>query len=321
MATILPRDAGLDAAELVALTPVREAVTLGTLLRHLRRRWYVPALASLAGLTIAVLYLQFATYLYTATLVVTPSRVQRPELPGNLSSIASITGINLQNGGSGRDFFLYVKGLQSRDVATRFARDERLVKRIFWKRVDPATGAWKPPGLLARTLDSGRTLIRMPVRRPLAPDAADLEIWLGKNLRIATDRKTDITTLALDHPDPAFAVRLLGALHDATDESLRQSALRKTTASINYLQDKLRVAQIAEYREAIARILLEQERTRMLAASGAPFAAEPFGGVSASAEPTSPDIAVVLAIGLLGPALLAAGLLLATRRPRMADVW
>jgi len=61
---------------------------------------------------------------------------------------------------------------------------------------------------------------------------------------------------------------------------------------------------LAEHRVALAAALSEQEKTRMLAQSSAPFAAEPPSTASTLLRPTSPRplvfliVAVVLEFGL-----------------------
>src|SRR5690606_16351275 len=86
--------------------------------------------------------------------------------------------------------------------------------------------------------------------------------------------------------------------------------LKRSSGNIAYLTEQLSKATVAEYREAIAQALSEQEKIRMASSSTAPFAAEPFGSAAASPRPTSPQPLLVLIVSIVGGGILGSLLVL-----------
>lgn len=275
-----------------------------------RRRWPVVLAGLGAALLSAILYLHLATYRYTAELRVT-AVYSAHQLPSGLSGIASLAGINLPGDKAVTPIALYSEAMRSRDVAAAVVADPLLMRHIFADEWDAAAGRWRDPGGLARgLLDGTKRLLGVPVQPWSPPDAADVQRHLAKNLAIIEAPRTNVTTVAVNDPDPDMAKRLLATLNDAADRHLRERALARSGEYIAYLERKLLEVQVAEYRESLVQALSAQERTRMMASSDAPYSAEPLGAITASVRPTTPKPAVVLAAALVFGLLL--GLALAT---------
>jgi hypothetical protein len=101
---------------------------------------------------------------------------------------------------------------------------------------------------------------------------------------------------------------------------MRLKSLQRANAYTTYLNEQIATVQIAELRRALSDTLADQEKQRMSAMSGLPFAADPVGGVSVSARPIRPSPILLLVAGAAGS--LFAGALLAilaqSRRDRRA---
>jgi uncharacterized protein involved in exopolysaccharide biosynthesis len=274
-------------------------------------RWVV-LLGALLGIGLGVLFLSVATYRYKATLFVTPVKSEMTQLPGGISGLAAVAGINLSGGGDSNDFNLYIMGLKSRQVAAELAKDNAIMHTLFANEYNTASGQWRrPSGFVVALLSAGKSALGVPGVEWRPPDPADLQKFIETNVKVATDRKSNITNISLDHKNPQFAVNLITKLHEQTDAFLRRQALSRADQSIGYLEKQLSRVQLAEHREALAAILGEQEKARMLASSAAPFSAQPFGNAVASSRPTSPQPFIVLIAGLVGGAILGLGAILA----------
>jgi hypothetical protein len=274
-------------------------------------RWVI-LLGALLGISSGVLFLSTTTYRYSATLIVTPVKSEMMRLPGSVSSLAAVAGINLPGGGDTNDFNLYILGLKSRQVAAELGKDEEIMHTLFASHYNTASGKWRrPSGLFVALSSAGKSALGVPGAEWRPPDAADLQKFIETNVRITTDRKSNITNISLDYKDPQFAVNLITELHEKTDAFLRRQALTRADQSIGYLAKQLSRVQLAEHREELAAILGEQEKARMLASSAAPFSAQPFGSAVASSRPTSPRPFIVLIVGLVGGAILGLGAILA----------
>lgn len=268
-----------------------------------RARW-TSFFGALLGLGLSVLYLGMATYRYTATLIVTPVKSEMTQLPGNISGLAAIAGINLPGGGGANDFNLYILGLQSRQVASELAKNVEIMHRVFHSQYDPVSGQWRRPvGVIAIFSSAGKSALGIPGAEWRPPGSGELQKFLETNVKVVTDRKSNITNISVDYKDPQFAVELITDLHDETDAVLRRQALERADQAIGYLERQLSRVQLAEHREALAAMLSEQEKARMLASSTAPYAAQPFGAAVVSSRPTSPQPVIVLLAGVLGGAV------------------
>jgi uncharacterized protein involved in exopolysaccharide biosynthesis len=274
-------------------------------------RWAI-LIGSVLGLSLSLLFIRSATYQYTATLMVTPTKTETARLPGNISGLAAIAGLSLPGGGSANDFNLYVVGLHSREVAARLARDRKIMQTLFASQYDIRSGQWfRPNGFIASFSSAVKLTLQVPGAFWRPPDAADLQKFFENNIKIMTDRKTNITTISIDYKDPEFAIKLILDLHEETDAVLRRQALARADDSIVYLEKQLLRVQLAEHRQALAEMLGEQEKARMLASSDAPYSAQPFGTAFASSSPTSPKPLIVLVIGIVGGAIVGFGAMLA----------
>jgi uncharacterized protein involved in exopolysaccharide biosynthesis len=263
-------------------------------------RWVI-LIGAVLGIGSSILFLGITTYRYTATLIVTPTKTEMAQLPGNMSGLAAIAGFSLPGAGGVNDFNLYLVAMQSRQVAAELAKDQKIMQRLFASQYDIPTKKWRRRSdFVADFSLTSKLLLRVPGADWRQPDGADLQKFIQENVKVSSDRKSNITNLSVDHEDPEFAARLITDLHEKTDAVLRRRALARADQAIEYLEKQLSHVQLAEHRQALAAILGEQEKSRMLASSAAPYAAQPFGAAVVSSRPTSPQPIIVLVVGLVG---------------------
>jgi hypothetical protein len=289
-------------------------------LATLRQRLWLVALFGAVALLGGVIYLRTTTYSYTASMKIAaaPTTAREGGSLGALNSLASLTGITIE-ALPVTPFRLYIEGINSREVATRLAADPALMHAIFAKEWDAAGGQWRDPGGFGTRLSDGmKGLAGAPVKPWSPPDAARLQQWIGEHVSIDQSPKTPIVTISVVSPDRALGITVLGRLHAAIDSWLRERTLARTTANIRYLTQKLSTVALADHRLALIATLNEQEQRLMLARNPAAYAAERFGPVTATPQPTSPRQIPVLVVALmlgLGAGVGAALLLPRRRQP------
>lgn len=286
-----------------------EEVDLSQLRRIFVRRWPLLCVGLAAGVVLAIIYLHIATYRYGISLQVTPANVRQSNVPGQLGSLATLAGIDL-NSDKDQPFQLYLHSLTTRQTADLLAKDDSLMHQVFAKYWDARAGHWIPPTGLATMLRVVLArIVGVPVNPWHAPDGETLQKLLGKELRIEQSKTSSVVTISIDMADPTLGRALLWRLHLQADEILRDRTLQRTSQYIAYLQDKLQTVNVADYRLTLFELLSEQEKSRMVASSTLPFAAEPFGPPVASASPVSPQplivIAIMAALGAAAAILLA----------------
>jgi LPS O-antigen subunit length determinant protein (WzzB/FepE family) len=103
-------------------------------------------------------------------------------------------------------------------------------------------------------------------------------------------------TISFDHKDPAFAVELVQKVYQAADEELKSDTLIRTRKYIAYLEKRLATVTVAEYREALSDLLVDQERTQMVIEADLPFAAKIVSDAVVPDTPDKPKIVVTLIV-------------------------
>jgi uncharacterized protein involved in exopolysaccharide biosynthesis len=265
----------------------------------------------------AVLYLHLAVYRYTAELRVT-AVYSSQQMPSGLGGFASLAGINLPGDKQVSPISLYGEAMRSRDVADAVVADKVLMQHLFSEEWDAGAGVWRErPSVRRDVVRTAKRLLGVPDTPWSKPDSADVQRHLSRNLAIVESAKTNVTTVAVNDPDPAMAIRLLSTLNAAADRHIRERALARASEYIVYLERKIMEVQVAEYRQSLVQALSAQERIRMMASTGAPYAAEPLGRIVVSTRPTTPKPVVVLVAGLLFGLIL--GLLAAALRHFVAS--
>lgn len=294
-----------DAPLITVMDPSEGTVDLFAFIRYLRVRWYVVAAFAIAGVAIAFVYLNFATPRYAAVLHISPASSTSSGAGGTLGqigSLAAMAGVSVRQASTGATpFELYLDRMQSRGMAEQLAQDQRILHNIFETEWDSATRTWhKPPSLLGGVSASLRLLAGQPARNWQPPNAARLQDYLQKKIGIVPPKPKDppITTLVYEHRDPAFAIYLLTKMDRIADTDVRRSSLERARQYAIHLAQKLNETPVVEHRISLSEALLEQQRAIMMATSSASFAAIPTEPATASLEPVSPKIGLVLIVGL-----------------------
>jgi hypothetical protein len=235
----------------------------------------------------------------------------------SLSSLATLAGLNMgpSSGQSAYQFRYYLDSLYSRDLANDLAKNKYLMKRIFPNGWDEQSQSWhqsKPT--LSELIMGGITWALGARSLPWAPpDGAQLQAYLLEpgNLEVHEDiKRPDHAVIEIDSTDPAFAIELLNAVNLTANDHLRMRALRRTIQNIDYLSKELSTVTVAEHREAIMQSLSEQEKIKMSAGSGAPYAADVFEMPSVPLKRLSPRPSKDYPVALLKGVLVGAAIVL-----------
>jgi uncharacterized protein involved in exopolysaccharide biosynthesis len=295
-----------------------DEIDLGDVFRQVwARRWLVLAM-TVASFFLGILYLNFATYRYTASQTVTPTDADTAVMTsrlGALSDLAKIGGINLPSSNNVFPFMIYTESLRSRNAANLLANDDIIMKRVFEREWNPSENKFEEPKSTLRTFTGAiQKFLGLPRTPWKEPDGARLQEYMQKNVTVVEDPKKPFVTIKFEHKDPEFAVYFVRRLHEEIDNQLRQNALKRSEDSIRYLSDQLSRVTLAEHREALAVTLSEQEKSRMSASRSGPFAADIFAPAAASRRPTSPNVILVLMIAVFGGFAVALATALVLRR-------
>lgn len=241
----------------------------------------------------AIVYLQIKTPIYTVSFKITPaiSNTGTRSAASRLGNLASLAGINIPQDDNAMAFEVYLVELQGRATAAKLIPNQPLMRRLFPREWDEASGQWRQPpsGILHPLGQLVKFLLGVRQQPWQPPDAARVEKILDDQIHISKTPYTPVVTIYMDSPDPETAALLLWSLHLQVDDFIRQRTLTRTGRYIDYLTKQLAATTVNDYREALITSLVEQQKARMTASSGLPFAAEPVEPPVISSTPSSPD--------------------------------
>lgn len=282
---------------------------------ELKARYWLGLLLLAISIAGAIAYLHVATYKYTAELLVVPSEQSDPSLPSSMAGLGSLVGLDISQ--NNMSFTMYADALSTRQVAETISKDSRIMRALFPAQWDEAVGGWREPSDLLRSMvRCVRTVLGVPVKPWREPGAADVQRYVVKHVKFVEEKRRPVAHISYEHEDPAFASYFLSRLTGQADTFLREQSITRTSAYISYLERRMQDVTIAEQRQSLAQLISSYEKARMMASSGTSFAADHFGEVNISPEPTSPPVPIVLGLAIAAGLLfwLVATALLALRR-------
>lgn len=253
--------------------------TLADILRDLWRANLYLAAGGVFGFLCAFLFLLMAVPQYRASMLVAPTtRSGTPDISAlfpNNASFAMEYVMQSFGPGDSSDFMRFEAILREPSVAEKLLSDEKV-----------AVG-----------MRSAKRLIFSQARPPAT--AAEMALWLQRNLVIEPVSQTRLKRVSLRHPDPDFTVYMLDRIYEAADSLMRKDLAEKTERRIGYLRDTIDKTMHPEHRRVLTQLLMDQEQIGMVLAVGEPFAAQMAEPPAASAEPVWPRRMIVLPVFVL----------------------
>ena len=290
-----------------------DEIDLRELFGALWRGKFLIMLCVIAAIALAALYLRTAERKYTVSYVFKPVATEdaMPSL-GGLGGLASLAGVSLPSSSSG-DFLTFKFMLKSEEVAQQLMQNEALIKGVFKREWDGDTQSYRQPadGNLTPYVRGLKKLLTGEGPRDYAPpSAARLAEWLKKDgFSSSEDRDTGFLTLSAETPEPELMIQVMSQVTEETDRLLKERYIASAEQTMGFYQQQLAKARAREHREALAKLIAQEDQKLMLASKGTYFVAEPLTEPSVSLNPTSPKASLVLALsvvlgGFFGAALV-----------------
>ncbi|MGB1153405.1 MAG: GNVR domain-containing protein, partial [Paracoccaceae bacterium] len=190
--------------------------------------------------------------------------------------------------------------------------DEKLARAIFASEWDSNSENYrKPPdGQYTPYIRTVKKLLTGQDAKDYAPpNAARLSNWLSEAFSSSEDRDTGFLTLSAETPEPDLMIQVMSQVTEETDRLLKERYIASAEQTMGFYQQQLAKARAREHREALAKLIAQEDQKLMLASKGTYFVAEPLTEPSVSLNPTSPKASLVLALsvvlgGFFGAALV-----------------
>ena len=275
-------------------------IDLRELFLVLWRGKYVIFLISVMALVLASIHLRGAVRTYSVQAVFKPvlETSGSPNLNG-FSGLASLAGVSLPTSNSS-DFITYQKLLFSEEVAERVFTNHDLIRKLFQGEWNTNSGSFEAP--LIGKIDEWKQLVKstltgMEKKKYIPPNPKRLSMLAAGMLKISVDSSTGFFSIISETSRPEIAVELILDVSQETENLLKERFLSSAEETLDFYYQKLLTSRSPEHREALAKLISEEDQKLMLASKSSNFVAEALTRPTVSLHPTSPRPTLVLAIG------------------------
>jgi uncharacterized protein involved in exopolysaccharide biosynthesis len=222
---------------------------------------------------------------------------------GKLGGLASIAGLSLPaSSSSSLDFDSFIHLMTSEEVAEKIFKNEELTKKLFLAEFDEASNTFRMPevGFLGSLKRKIKPIITGRENEPYRPpDPQRLSLKLKQDFSISVDLKTGFLVLTAETGNPKIVIELMKNAVMHADILVKNRFIKNSTQSIDFYMKKIARAKSREHREALARLIGEEEKRLMLTSRGENFVVEPISRPQISFYPTSPGASLILAVSII----------------------
>lgn len=264
------------------------------MMRTLTAGWWIPTVAAVIALALAVAALRALPPEHTATMVVGPiarsgAAAMGARAPGPARSDLPLSVVEFGGGDELlSDFTRFIELLTSPPVAARLLPEPGLAAHLFPERWDAAAGRWRHPSGVTGWL-RGVAFALAGREDWVEPDAEILARQLRRLVIVQPVGTTPMRRLVVRDADRAFAVGLLDRLAAAADAHLRAQAAQRTAAQIAHIRRRLDQTPGNDDRRALLDLLADQERIAMMIGVDLPYAADRLEPPGAPGSPDWPN--------------------------------
>jgi len=287
-----------------------EFLSLGDIASATLRSWLLVGSIVTLAVAAAVAYLLVAQPKYDAIMVIAqpPESLSGPNL-GSGQSIAKDLGLLSQ--GANDSYARFQAGLTSTPLAQALRDDEHLLRLMFPKRWNDATGTWKPRGPVGNFLYS-----LIGITRQAGPTDADILDYLNAHVTLTSINDNQMYEVHLSGDDPAAARELLKRIASIVDDLVRAGFLERAEAQSAYLARALRESTLSEQRQVLIQMLFNEEQKKMLGKVDLPFSIDIVSPPWVGDLPYSPKIAITLVLAVVLGLMLAITIVIFRQRSR-----
>lgn len=215
---------------------------------------------------------------------------------GNLSSLASISGVNMQQGNN--KTFEAIERIKSYDFFTTYFLPNIKLQNIM------AAQDWDP---IENRITYDKSIYDSQSDKWILDPSTDLtkpsdQTAFNEYLRMLTitqDNETQFVSLSINHKSPFVAKYWLEVIVYNINESMRGVDKKNAESAINYLNYSLDNAKVQSLKEVISNLLESQMQILMLASSNEAYVFKVLDSPIAPEKRSAPNRALIIIFGTL----------------------
>ena len=254
------------------------------------------------ALLVAVKYLHGVerTYLIKAIYKSVSQDVQRPNL-GGFGGLASLAGVAMPSS-SDSDFIALQALLTSEEISDVLMNDKDLIRFLFGSEWDDERQIFAQP--IRRRLSDLNGFLRKVLTgharsEYIPPNSQRLSVKLKKLATISVDKTTGYLIISSETAHTQRGIYIIQKIVSIADDLLKKRYVTNAEATLAFYQEKIASARSREQREALAKLMVQEDQKLMLAARGKDFVVEPIMRPTTTLDPTYPKTKLVLALSIL----------------------
>lgn len=265
-------------------------------------------IAACVAVALAVGFYRLTNFvpLYTARMIVARSAQAQDISPVRELTAGLIGGSFRQQAATPFDEFTVLLG--SYLLAERLEERHRLLRQVFPKMWDKDSQSWVAPEPTWRDMVKGYLgrYIDLPQWSP--PTVHRLADYIGENVKVERIPESPLLMIVYRHKNAQFAGQFLTWVYAEADAIVREQHRRRVAAQLRYLRERLGSETKAEYREALIRLVSQNEQTMMLLDGDQRYVAEIVEPINVSDRPSTAGLVntfvLSVAIGVFGGSFL-----------------
>jgi uncharacterized protein involved in exopolysaccharide biosynthesis len=129
--------------------------------------------------------------------------------------------------------------------------------------------------------------------------SAEMVEYLQQHVVVEPVGATQSLKITFRHPDPVFGATFLRVLARANDQMIKEQDKAANVARIEWLKNALKKSFNPDHRQALARLLLSEERRAMVLSLNETYTYQMIEGAAASARASVPNFSLFIPLGFV----------------------
>ena len=269
----------------------------------------------------SVIYALSVPNQYKATALLAPAQSDGGGLSGalgQLGGLASLAGVSLGGGESG-EAQIAQEIMKSWSYIEGFIADNNIAVEVY-----AAEGWSKGSNTLeinndAYDVETTEWLIEDESGTINPPSSFQLFAAFSGMLSISEDKKSGLVLVSIEYYSPQIAKQWVDMYVESINRFMQQRQIEKVTININYLQEQIEKAAIAEMQEVFYTIIEEQTKNKMLAEASPDYVFVAVGPSMVPELKSQPKRVLICILGALLGGMLSVLLVLIMHYAKKSD--